>query len=225
MNVKEMIQLNNEKRKLLNEENLKDYEEMLVYIRLSATKSEKEIEEILLELLEHLLKAQEEGKNARDVFGDDLKAYSQELIDEIPEERRKKQLKFTTRLILIFLAVGSLFTGIVQPILYYGWEIGESHVTVYLGSSVILTIISVIIAFAAIYVIIEFIKRNTFNQTNKSQWIEFFQLWLLSTVVITIYILLQLFMPTFGKSLHIPALAFIPLGLLLYGVAHFLKNN
>src|SRR5690625_899878 len=85
MKAKEIVQLNNEKRKQLNKENLKDYEDMLIYIRLTSTKSERQTEEILLELLDHALMAQKEGKTIRDIFGDDLKAYSQDLIDEIPE--------------------------------------------------------------------------------------------------------------------------------------------
>src|SRR5699024_6093856 len=133
MKAKEMIQLNNEKRKQLNEENLKDYEDMLTYIRLTTTKSEQQTEEILLELLDHALIAQEEGKTIRDVFGDDLKAYSQGLIEEIPEETKKKQLKFVSRIILLFLAVSSLFKGIIESSLYYILGFGESASTFHLG--------------------------------------------------------------------------------------------
>ena len=69
MNVKEMVELNNQRRKLLTKENLKYYEDMLVYIRLSYDKSDQEIEEVLLELLDHLLEAQKEGRTAKEVFG------------------------------------------------------------------------------------------------------------------------------------------------------------
>lgn len=64
MNSQELIKLNNKKREKLNEENLKYYEDMLVYLRLSFLKSEQETEELLNELLDHLLEAQEEGKTS-----------------------------------------------------------------------------------------------------------------------------------------------------------------
>lgn len=74
MNSQELIKLNNKKREKLNEENLKYYEDMLVYLRLSFLKSEQETEELLNELLDHLLEAQEEGKDFTEVFGDDPNA-------------------------------------------------------------------------------------------------------------------------------------------------------
>lgn len=219
-----MIHLNNEKRKQLNEKNLKDYEDMLVYIRLSTTKSEQQTEEILLELLDHILIAQKEGKSVRDVFGEDLKTYAQELIDEIPEETRKKQFKFAGRLILIFLAVSSLFTGIIHPLLYYVWEIGELNLTLHLGSTIVRMIINVIIAFAAIYVIIEKVKNSAFNQKKRSAWIEFFQFWGIMTFVMVLFLCVTYFMPPFGKSFSMPTITFIPLGFMLYGVAYLLKD-
>ncbi|WP_347835339.1 hypothetical protein [Gracilibacillus sp. JCM 18860] len=71
MDASVLIEQNNQKRKLLNEENKKVYEEMLLYVRLFFNKSEQESEEILMELLDHLLDAQGEGKSAKEVFGDD----------------------------------------------------------------------------------------------------------------------------------------------------------
>ena len=54
MKAEELVKLNNEKRKTLNDENTKYYEAMLLYIRTSFRKKEVETEEILAELLEHL---------------------------------------------------------------------------------------------------------------------------------------------------------------------------
>src|SRR5690625_5652672 len=107
MKAKEIIALNNEKREQLNDENLAYYEDMLMYIRLSSSKSEQQTEEILLELLEHTLAAQHEGRTVKDVFRDDLKAYCQDIIEEIPKETTKKQFKFSLMIILQFLAIMS----------------------------------------------------------------------------------------------------------------------
>lgn len=78
MNAEELIQINNEKRKELTKENKEYYEDMLVYVRLSYDKSEQETEEILTELLDHLVEAQEEGTTAKDVFGQEPKKYADE---------------------------------------------------------------------------------------------------------------------------------------------------
>lgn len=91
MNSQELIKLNNKKREKLNEENLKYYEDMLVYLRLSFLKSEQETEELLNELLDHLLEAQEEGKDFTEVFGDDPKQYANELLGEIPKSMTKER--------------------------------------------------------------------------------------------------------------------------------------
>ena len=47
MNSKDIIKLNNNLREKLSEENKEVYEDMLVYIRLNANKSEQQTEEVL----------------------------------------------------------------------------------------------------------------------------------------------------------------------------------
>lgn len=224
MKAKELIRLNNEKRELLNEENLKDYEDMLTYIRLASSKSEQQTEEILLELLDHLLLAQEEGKTIHDVFGDDLKAYSQEVIEEIPEETKKKQLKFAARLIFLFLAVTSAFSGIINSGLHYIFGFGESTLTFQIGTSIAIIITTTLIAFGMIYFVLEWLKGSTFQEEKKSAWKEFFQLWLIMTLVIGVFFCVYYFMPPFGAEFSLPLLAFIPIGAVLYGVSFLLKD-
>ncbi|MBC6974418.1 hypothetical protein H9I32_19140 [Bacillus sp. Xin] len=79
MNAKDMVELNNDKRKLLTPENENIYSDMLIYLRFT-TVPQKQMEELLLEILDHLLDAQKDEKNAYDIFGEDLKAYCDELI-------------------------------------------------------------------------------------------------------------------------------------------------
>ncbi|WP_339288736.1 DUF1129 family protein [Ureibacillus sp. FSL K6-0786] len=69
VSVKELIRQNNEKRKQLTPENQQYYENLLVYIRANLSRNERATEEVLLEMLEHLLEAQKEGKTASEVFG------------------------------------------------------------------------------------------------------------------------------------------------------------
>lgn len=67
MTEKEMVAINNERRKQLTKENKAYYEDMLVYLRTSRIPAKK-TEELLLEMPDHLLTAQKEGKRAEDVF-------------------------------------------------------------------------------------------------------------------------------------------------------------
>ncbi|MGD7023078.1 DUF1129 family protein [Rossellomorea vietnamensis] len=85
MTAKEMIELNNERREKLNEANKKYYEDMLLYIRMSNV-AEQDGEELLLEILEHLLEAQENGQSAEEVFGNQPKKYCDELLKDLPKE-------------------------------------------------------------------------------------------------------------------------------------------
>lgn len=83
MKAQDMIKLNNKKRELLTPENEVAYSDMLVYLRLSNV-PEQQVEELLLEILDHLIEAQTENKNAYDIFGDDLQSYCDELISALP---------------------------------------------------------------------------------------------------------------------------------------------
>ena len=67
--IKKIIAENNEKRNLLSKDNEEYYTNFLTYVRSSFFKDEYATEEILLEMLDHVLLAQEEGKSAEAVFG------------------------------------------------------------------------------------------------------------------------------------------------------------
>lgn len=226
MKAKEIIALNNEKREELDKENIKDYEDMLVYIRLSSTKSEQQTEEILLELLEHTLQAQDEDKSIKEVFGDDLKAYCQDLIEEIPRETKKKQFKFAIRLIFIFLGVAGFFNGIIGFGMYYLFDIGEKISTHHLGSSIAIILIDLIIVLLAIIFMLKWIRSSTFKKSDKksAKWIEFLQLWLVMSLTIGLFISVIHFMPEFGTTFSLPTIGFAAIGAGLYALSYLFKN-
>ncbi|WP_059052310.1 DUF1048 domain-containing protein [Paenibacillus senegalimassiliensis] len=118
MNTIEMTKRNNERRELLNKENLKVYEDAMIYIRLNA-RSEYATESILLELLEHLIEAQQHGKSAQDVFGDDLHGYCDALIADIPHQSKQSWILEILRYATILF--GGLFAvyTIVQFLAYF----------------------------------------------------------------------------------------------------------
>ncbi|CAM3487151.1 hypothetical protein AB1399_08005 [Hydrogenibacillus schlegelii] len=129
MTVEDMAALNNERRLQLNEENRKYYEEMLVYLRMSPVEQRK-VEELLLEMLDHLLIAQREGRTAQDVFGDDPESYCKEVIQTLGRQRLfhfpRFAFIFSTVLYVGFLS-DALFRLTVYPLLnhFYGVPVPE----------------------------------------------------------------------------------------------------
>lgn len=118
MKAKDLIELNNEKRELLTTENETAYSDMLIYIRLAKV-PEYHAEELLIEILDHLIEAQQEEKSAYDIFGDDLQAYCDELIAALPKQSLREQLSIplfiTSYLLAIYFAVSSVI-ALVFPL-------------------------------------------------------------------------------------------------------------
>lgn len=100
MKAKQLIEENNRKREQLTPENEKYYSDMMIYIRLQLTLSEQQSEEVLMEMLDHLLDGQNEGKTARDIFGDDPKQYADEIIQNLPKEKKREVIPFISGLVL-----------------------------------------------------------------------------------------------------------------------------
>ncbi len=85
----ELIELNNEKREALSERNQQVYEDFLLYFRTDLRIAEQQAEELLMDILDHLLEAEKEGKTAYDLFGENPKAYAEELIAHLPREKKE----------------------------------------------------------------------------------------------------------------------------------------
>ncbi len=118
MTEKEMVKLNNEKRELLTAENEAAYGDMLIYLRLTSV-PQKQMEELLLEILDHLLEAQEYGKTAHDIFGEDLKAYCDELINSSEHQNSFQQaavIGFAVSLLLAVQIGYDTFTTLIQKL-------------------------------------------------------------------------------------------------------------
>ncbi|MFL0364078.1 DUF1129 family protein [Pseudobacillus sp. 179-B 2D1 NHS] len=148
MNAKEMVNVNNERRRCLSEENEKYYSDMLVYIRTSRI-AEKAGEELLLELLEHLIEAQTQGKTAEDVFGKHPKDYCERLITGLPKPGWKERISFY--LYISFLgAAWLLITDGIMNILLRTMNIQTKT----------MTLLPVMISFIGIAAIVMFIVRG-----------------------------------------------------------------
>ncbi|MFA1822971.1 DUF1129 family protein [Virgibacillus oceani] len=223
MDAKELIQMNNEKRKQLEKGNLKFYEDMLVYVRLSYDKSEQEIEEILSELLDHLLEAQKEGKSAKDVFGDDPKQYADEIIDELPKMVTKERMKFFSMAILYFFASVTIFSALFTVIGYYFLDLHSLTQEVLVGSLAIKTVLSVPIAFLILYLIIQYLRWSCFKNINK--FVEFLGFWLTGIVSVGIFMGVIFIIPDIGRVMEVPVYLTFLFAVILYFAGRLTRKS
>ena len=164
--IKELIKSNNEKRELLTEENEKYYSNLLVYIRSRLSLSDRSTEEVLMELLDHTLEGQVEGKTAEKIFGEDPKSFADELIQQMPKESKREILQFGAQLVTNVLGLLLIIRGLVILIISQFKEVENS---VYLYSSAAL-FSTVLIAMAfGIWLIFKAINKTVFGK-NKKVW-------------------------------------------------------
>ncbi|WP_054955672.1 DUF1129 family protein [Paenibacillus dakarensis] len=92
MKIKQMIRENNRLQDQMTPANLKYYEDIVIYIRTSAV-DEACGEEALLKLGRQLLDAQQQGKQAEDIFGSDPAEYCAGIIETLPKQKLQSQLQ------------------------------------------------------------------------------------------------------------------------------------
>lgn len=86
MNKDNLIKRNNKLRKNLNSENKQYYENLLVYIRgKSIFNREKDVEQLLLDILHDLINAQNNGQSPECYFGKDPKSLADESLQALPK--------------------------------------------------------------------------------------------------------------------------------------------
>jgi DNA-binding ferritin-like protein (Dps family) len=220
MNAKDLIQLNNKKRKQLNEHNEAYYDKMLVYIRSHLTISEQQSEELLMELLDHLLEAQSNGKTAEEVFGDDPKAYCDELIRQLPKEKRMSAAFFIGYLIFQLAGWMALVKGGIETIAEFFTDLDN---TLYLGSAVTIFLIEAVIILLVVAVFICMIKRSVFAASNKVK--DFFIAGLAGVIVFACFIFIPKWIPEFGYRIEAGGVVFLILGLIILAVSKWMNKK
>ncbi|MFD2760102.1 DUF1129 family protein [Lentibacillus juripiscarius] len=224
MNTKDLIQLNNEKREQLTEKNSEYYGDMLVYIRTNFNKSERYTEEVLLELLEHLLQAQEEGRTAKEVFGEDPKAYCNDIIGEIPAEKKTNRLTFVFYIVMNLIGVVGITVGVVGFALHYFFDLGSGNISIPLGSGILIIVTDLLLLWLFITIILKWIQSSTFKEKQPKKWVEFLQLWIICALFIGLTLLVPRFMPDYGSVFHMSFPTVILIGAVLY-IISFAMNK
>ncbi|WP_404447126.1 DUF1129 domain-containing protein [Sutcliffiella horikoshii] len=218
---KKLIEENNQKRKLLSDDNLELYEDFLLYIRTDLRVAEHEGEELLLELLDHMLEAQHEGRPAKDLFGDDPKAYADEIIDGLPREKKRDTIPFIATILLNLLGWGAINVGLVYLVLSQFVEVKDS-----ISISSLLTIfIPVLLSVALGIKIIFALIRSTLFQEKKSHKKAYWKAGLYGAGSFALIMLLAWLKPDFGPSVQIVWWIAIIVGLVLILSGKFIQRQ
>ncbi len=219
MNVNELIKQNNEKRENLNEENNKYYTNLMLYIRTKLTLSEKQAEEVLMEMLDHLLEAQEEGKTARQVFGENPQAFADELIEQLPKEEKRDMVKFVGQLAFSLLGWFLVARGLV-PLLFSDFVYVST--TVYIIPTLINFGLLAGIVFLSVKVIFGLIHQSLFKEKSTDK-MNMIKVGLFGAGSFAVILGANYFIRGFGPSFEFPWSASIGAGTVFLLISWLLK--
>ena len=213
--VKKIIAENNDKRELLSTGNKAYYEDFLTYTRSTFLKDERSREEVLLEMLDHLLLAQKDGKSAEAVFGKNPKELADDIIENLPTEPFKYVFTFGLELIATLLACYTIVVGIMDMIT-------SQEKTIYLGNALIVVGTSLATLAVLIYVIFYYLKKESFEKKKSKS------LYVYSTLILLVGsfspILLMKTLSPIGQEIELGRYGMFSIGCLLTLVTFLMKK-
>lgn len=200
MNVKELIKENNDKRKKLTPENEKFYTDLMLYIRTKLTVSEKQAEEVLMEMLDHLLEAQRDGKTARQVFGENPKSFADEIIEQLPHEEKRDMVKFVAQISFTLIGWFLVTRGLVM-VLFESFT--DTSKTVYIIPTLIVLGLIALTVTLAVKLIFSLIHRSLFNEQSSDK-MNMIKAGLFGAGSFAVIFAAQFLIPDFGPSFDFP---------------------
>ncbi|SEN05503.1 Protein of unknown function [Mesobacillus persicus] len=166
MNAKKLIEENNRKRERLTPENEAYYSDLLIYIRLQFSLSEQKSEEVLMELLDHLLDGQQAGKTAKDIFGDDPRGFADEMIEHLPKEKKREFIPFIGGIIGNILGWVLIIRGVLFLVLSPFTDVDTMVHPI--SVMVIALIIAAFVIFTIVF-IFKMVERSLFKEKRKTR--------------------------------------------------------
>lgn len=220
MNAKQLIEKNNKKRKLLTKENEKYYDDLLVYIRLHFTLSEQQTEEVLMEMLDHLIEGQKEGKTAKDIFGNDPLSYTDEIIEQLPKEDKRNIFQFVGGVIVNIISWVLIIRGIILLVFSQFTEV-NNEINL-LGVSVVSLAIGIFVI-GNIWYMLKVTKKSLFNE-KISLKTNMLKVGLVAAVSMAIVLAVARFTPEIGPSFSFDWWLSLLLGAILW-LLHFIVKK
>lgn len=188
MNKKEktILNKNNKREELINEENDKVLTDMICYLRVSGI-SKYNQELVRADLIEMILDAQERGENIQQVMGKDYKQICDNIIAEFSQETKAKKAVEYIRIALICVVIFGLYSIIFQVI----DSIANNKAFIYnLQVSFLIEAITIIVASNFI---VKYICKNPFDEDNRKS-INSNKVKSFLVIFVTILVILILFM-------------------------------
>ncbi|WP_162356730.1 DUF1129 family protein [Metabacillus mangrovi] len=221
MHAKQLIGLNNEKRERLTRENEQYYSDFLIYLRLQLSLSEQKTEELLMEILDHLLDAQSEGKTASEVFGADPKTYADEMIAFIPKEDKKDVFQFGLSIAFNLAGWFLSITSLASVIQFF---LGQPAERFYIYKTSIMLLLILLSVSAGVPFIFKLIKRSLFKQKN-NEVLTAVKGGLFGALAAGIVIAAGFFIPETGPYAQVQWYILAAAAAAAFGFSYFLKRR
>ena len=216
---KHLIDENNKKRELLNAENKQLYEDFLLYIRTDLRVAEYESEELLMDILDHLLEAQEDGKDATSLFGSNPREYAEELISSLPKEKKRHVFPFVLSQIFNLLGLFGFVYGIAHLVLPYFVPIPQN---ISLGNTVGLLVAILAITYFGIIIFFKLIRSTLFNHHKKQNKHALWKAGLLGASGFAFIMFYTWILPDFGPEIHVAWWVYLLIGTILVILSKFI---
>lgn len=216
MSAKQLIEENNRKRKLLTKENETYYDDLLVYIRLQFRLSEQQSEEVLMEMLDHLLEGQEDGKIAKEIFGDNPLSFADEIIEQLPKEDKRNMIPFFGGIILNISSWALMIRGVI---LLFLMQFIEVNIEISLFLVTILALTIGIFTIFMVWFMIKLLKSSLFKE-DRSYKMDMIKCGLVGAAGMAVILVIAKFTPEFGMSFNLNWWKSIILGAILW-LLHF----
>lgn len=207
----ELIEENNHKRDLLNPENEQVYENLLLYIRTDLRVDEHAGEEILMDLLDHLLEAQENGKDAADLFGDSPQAYADEIIANLPNQKRRNVFWLIASGITGLAGWFAITYGIINAVVSFFTD-RDSDMAI---GSIILILLSIsLIGSISIKILFNIIRSSVFKP-KKQKWKMYMAAGLYGMAAFALILGVAFLFDGIGPFIHVEWWIFLLIGIML----------
>lgn len=215
----ELVKVINERRKILTKENNDYYDQLILYMRTKSLRSEQVVEETLLELLEHLIAGQEDGKSTEQIFGKNPRQLADDMLDNIPKESLQKQVPFLMQIGLLFFGVYVLFTGVGNYFLGKDISLPSKGI----GNLVIEGVLLLLYLAVVLILILKLLNKSAF-QMKKMVWSIFLLMVLLISGGSLLLALLNYALPQLGEPVTIKPITMIVIGILLLVISFLISK-
>lgn len=198
-----MIERNNQLREELTTENKTYYEQLLLYIRTAGLfYDDHEIESLLLQILQDILSAQNDGQSAVEFFGKSPQLAADEMINNLGKASWKETLK------LVGLVFGISFFFTIMDALSAPGK----------GINLLVLIQNGLLSFLLVGMVFFVIHKSIYTKIKTGKVVSYLLLWFFFVFVIGSFILIQLFTPSL-LTVHLSNLSgILVISILLIGM-------